>query len=162
MARNGKVIVKWTVEHEKIVAMHICQWSNEDIAEHFNLSKVQIYKVISDPQARKIINEAAMKIRSRMLDSLDEGMASLAVTAMKRISETLNFSDFVLGSDAKKHQDRLALDVIKVVQGSISRSEEEAKPLNEKLSKRLIEALEDSNAANELIKEGEFEVVGSE
>jgi len=159
-------IVRWTVQHEQVVAMHIGGMSPEEISANIkikgkNPSVVRISQIISDPQARRIINEAMLKVRSQMMENLEDGVAVLAITALKRIAETINFPDFILGSDEKKHQDRLSLDLIKLVRGDQAQVTE-APPLNEDLSRRLIEALEDSHAADELIRDVPFEVVEDE
>jgi len=157
-------IVRWTVKHEQIVAMHIGGMDNEEIASNIvikskNPSVVRVSQILSDPKARRIINEAMMKVRAQMMESLDDGVAALSITAMKRIAETINFPDFVLGSDAKKHQDRLSLDLVKLVYGNRDSGLEDAPPLDAAMSKRIVEALEASAAVDELIQEGQFEVV---
>ena len=160
-------IVHWTVKHEQVVAMHIGGMSNEEIAANIkikgkNPSLVRVSQILSDPQARQTIGKAIMQIRGQMMENLDDGLIVLAQTAMKRMAETINFPDFLLGSDEKRHQDRLSLDLVKLVYGNNQNQAEDAPPLNEALSKRLIEALEQSNAADELIKEAQFEVVANE
>jgi hypothetical protein len=159
-------IAKWTVEHEQIVALHIGRWSNEKIAKHFDKSSARISQILSDPQALGIIKEVSLRIRARMIEALEEGLADLAIKGMHQIAKTINFDDFVLGSDAKKHQDRLSLDLIKLVQGENS-STENVPPLDTALSKKLIAAIEESNnadrlAANELIREAQFTEVTSD
>lgn len=162
MANNSLApIAKWTIMHEQIVAMHIGgggRISHEAIAKQFDLTPVRVSQILSDVQARRIINEAMQKVRSQMMTNLTDGLAVLADTALKQMAVTINFPDFVIGSDAKKHQDRLCLDLIKLVKGDVAQTEA-VPPLNEEWSRRLIEALEDSNAADELIQEGQFEVV---
>ena len=160
MSKNALApIAKWTVQHERIVAMHIGGMPVGSIAKATKMTQPRISQIIDDPQARRIINEAMKQVRSQMMENLDDGLAALAITAMKRIAETINFPDFVLGSDAKKHQDRLSLDLAKLVYSNNSSTVEAVPPLNEDLSRRLIEALEDSKAADELIQDGKFEVV---
>lgn len=158
MANTLAPIKRWTIQHEQIVAMRIGGMEVVDIAKVKKFTQARISQVLDDPQARRIINEAMMKVRSQMMENLDDGLAALADTAMKRMADTINFPDFVLGSDAKKHQDRLCLDLIKLVKGD-SIQAESAKPLDENLSRRLIEAIEQSNAAEELIQEAQFEVI---
>jgi len=158
MAKTLAPIAKWTIQHEQIVAMYIGGMLVGDIAKATGMTQARISQVIDDPQARRIINEAMLKVRSGMMENLDSGLAVLADKAMIQMAKTINFDDFVLGSDEKKHQDRLCLDLIKLVKGDRIQTED-VPPLNEELSKRLIEALEDSNAADELIQEGQFEIV---
>ncbi len=161
MANTLAPIAKWTIQHEQIVALYIGNMGVGDIARAKKMTQARISQILDDPQARRIINEAMMKVRSQMMENLDDGLAALADTAMRRMAETINFEEFVLGSDAKKHQDRLCLDLIKLVKGDQIQAEN-IKPLDEDMSRRLIEALEDSKAANELIQEGQFEVVEDE
>lgn len=158
MANNSLApIAKWSVEHEEIVALHIGRWSNEDIAKKMGKTPVRISQILSDPKARELINAAGLRIRTLMMENLEEGLAVLAVKGMARIAETLNI-EFVPGTDAKKHQDRLALDLIKLVKGDENQVGD-APPLDADMSKRLIEALEDATAADRLIEEAQFEIV---
>ena len=151
-------IKRWTVEHERIVAMHIGGMDNKEIARISSktkkISEVRVSQIISDPQARKTIYEAIMKVRSQMMENLDGGLAVLADLGLKRIKETMDW-EFVPGSNGKHHQDRLALDIIKLLKGDGIQGEE-APPLNEELFNRLTEALEDSNAAEGLIREATY------
>jgi len=156
-------IVRWTVKHEQIVSMHIGGMSNEEIAAAIkikgkNPSVVRVSQILGDPQALRTIHEAILLVRSQMTEDLDGGLAVLAMTAMKRIAETINF-EFFPGTDEKKHQDRLSLDLVKMVYSNNQDTTEEAPPLNEALSERIVEALEASKAADELILEAQFEVV---
>ena len=152
-------IVRWSTEHETIVALHIGQKSNEEIAKYLKRTPVHISHVLSDPKAREIIHTAALKIRSLMMDSLVDGLAELASSGLKRIKETIDFPDFDPGSDAKKHQDRLAFDLAKLVYTNNTEAIEQELPLDAAMAKRIAEAIEASTAADELIKEGQFEVV---
>ena len=157
-------IKRWTVEHERIVAMHIGGMDNKEIARISSktkkISEVRVSQIISDPQARKTIYEAIMKVRSQMMENLDGGLAVLADLGLKRMKETLDW-EFVPGSNGKHHQDRLALDIAKLVVGDRTQVES-APPLDTALSERLIEAIEASNAAEELIREAQYEVVEDE
>jgi len=148
-------IAKWTVEHEQIVSLHIGRWSNERIAEHFDLTPVRISQILSDPQARQIVKEAILAIRAKMRETLEDGLAELAVKGMKRIAETINF-EFSPLDEGKKHQDRLSFDLAKLVYTNREGAIEDAPPLDAASFKRLTEAIEDSNAANKLIQEAEF------
>ena len=158
-------IVRWTIKHEQIVAMHIGGMDNEQIAASIVMkskhpSVVRVSQILSDPMARRIIGEAVKKVRAQMMESLEDGVAALAVTAMKRIAETINFPDFILGTEEKKHQDRLSLDLVKMVYANNKETIEPGSQLTEEQFKQLTEALEDSKEADELIREAEYEEVG--
>ncbi len=160
-------IARWTIKHEQVVAMHIGGMDNGQIAANItikgkNPSVVRVSQILSDPQALRIINEAMMQVRSEMMENLDDGLAALAVTAMARIRETIDFPDFILGSDEKRHQDRLSLDLVKLVYSNNSNEIGDAPPLDAALSKRIAEAIEASNAVEELIREGQFKAVEDE
>lgn len=161
MSKSLAPIAKWTIQHEQIVAMYIGGMLVGDIAKAKRMTQARISQILDDTQARRIINEAMLKVRAGMMENLDSGLAVLADKAMQQMALTINFDEFVLGSDAKKHQDRLCFDLIKLVKGDAIQAEA-VKPLDEDMSRRLIEALEDSKAASELIREADFEVVESE
>ncbi len=159
-------IVKWTVEHDQIVAMHVSQFSNEEIARKFDKTPVRISQILNDPQALRLLKEVSDRIRAKMLESVDDGVAALAVLGLKRMKETLDFDDFVLGSDAKKHQDRLSFDLAKLIYTNKDGQVEDAPPLDAASFDRLTKAIEASNeadAADKLIKEAQFvEVIEDE
>lgn len=157
MAKNTLApIAKWTIEHEQIVAMHISQYSNEEIARKTKKTAVRISQILNDPQALQILKEFGLKIRAKMMETTVDGIAALAVMGLKRMKETIEFEDFGLGTDAKKHQDRLSFDLAKLVYTSQDNKTEEAPPLDAASFERLTEAIEASNAADKLIREAQF------
>ncbi len=161
-------IKRWSVAHEQIVHLHIGRWTNEALAKHFGLSIVRISQILADPKARAIVDDMVGRLRAKMEENFEDGLLVLATSGMRRIADTINYTEFVLGSPAKMHQDRLSLDLIKLVKGDSGKLEENAPPLNEALSTRLIEALEESNKVviertngngKQEIQEGDFELV---
>ena len=161
MANSLAPIAKWTIQHEQIVAMYIGGMLVGDIAKAKRMTQARISQILDDTQARRIINEAMLKVRAGMMENLDSGLAVLADKAMQQMAKTINYDEFELGGDGKKHQDRLCFDLIKLVKGDAIQTES-VKPLDREMSERLLEALEDSKAASELIREADFEVVESE
>jgi len=141
--------------------MHIGGVSVEQIAKIKKKTQPRISQIIADPQARRIINEAMLKVRSQMMENLDSGLAVLVEKGMKQLAKTINFDDFEPGSDGKKHQDRIIIDLIKLVKGDAVQTETVI-PLDADMARKLTEALEDSKAANELIQEAQFEVIEEE
>ena len=146
-------IKKWKILHEMIVHLHIAQYSNEAIAEKLDVTPVRVSQVLSDPQAKQIIRAVRNNLRQTLMDGVEGELVLLADESVKRIGETLRYDEFMLGSDAKKHQDSLAMGVLKGV-GFLPGEQENGKGTEKKLSpalaERLITALEASNDVEKL------------
>jgi hypothetical protein len=145
-------IKRWTVQHERVIHLHIVQKSNSEIAEETGLTKTRVSQIIVDPKGQEIVAGFIGKMREMTLINLDDGLITLAQTGMEKIAETIN-AEFLLGSESKKHQDRLAMDLIKLVKGESANQVEQERPLDAGMSKRLIEALESSLEVDRIIQE---------
>jgi hypothetical protein len=160
MATAIAPIKKWKVQHEMIVHLHIAGYPAAAIAEKLGVTPVRVSQVLCDPQAKQIIRGVKNNLRQTLMDSVDDELVLLAEESVKRIGETLRYEDFSLGSDAKKHQDNLAMGVLKGVgflpgeQEGIGKAVQ--KSLEPALAARLISALEASNEA-EQIRQGTAE-----
>lgn len=144
-------IKKWTTRHEMVVHLHIAQYSNTDIAEKMKITPVRVSQILSDPQAKQIVRAVQKNLRKQMEDSIEDRLLVLADEGVARIEETITHRDFVLGTDAKKHQDRLSFDVVKglgFLPGDKEGERVAEKKLPAALAERLVTALEASNAAS--------------
>ena len=171
MAKGFAPIKRWSPKHELVVSLSIGTMSIDAISKETGYSSVRVAQILDDPQAHRIKQEVIARIKARMMENIDDGLAVLSEEAVKRLAQTINYDEFVLGSDAKKHQDNLSLGLLKGVgflNGDNYRGSEDSSksPLNERLSKQLIDALEDSTRAEnlrqgkkEVIKEAEYELV---
>jgi len=134
-----------------------------EVAAQVGYTVQRVRQINSDPQALCIREVAVLRMREKMMDDIEESLLELTDAAVKRIAETLQYEDFIIGSDGKKHQDNLSLGFLKA--GILSGRSDSGKdgsqspPLNEKLSTRLIEALEESNKADKLYNESKEIVV---
>ncbi|MEE8114711.1 MAG: hypothetical protein V3T23_10190 [Nitrososphaerales archaeon] len=152
MSKALAPIKRWTVQHERVIHLHIVQKSASEIAEDTGLTITRVSQIIVDPKGQEIIAGFIAKMREATLINLDDGLITLAVKGMERIAETMN-AEFPLGGDAKKHQDRLGLDLIKLIKGDVTNQTEVERPLDAGMSKRLIVALEASVEVDRIIQE---------
>lgn len=160
---RNTTIRKWRPKYEMIVQLSITGMSNKALAEKFNLHEVRISQILNSPQAKLIQARTVALVKEIMLESVQDDLASLAVESVRRIGQTLRYEDFVLGTDAKKHQDNLALGVLKGTGFLNGESNEDDKkkpaPLTESLMARLTAALEKSNEAAEIQNQAKSEPI---
>ncbi len=152
-------IKRWSPKHELVVHLSISTMGVEEIAEVTGYTPARILQIRADPQAILIQEAVIARMRAKMMEDIENGLVILADHAVKRIAETITFTDFVPGSDAKKHQDNLSLGLLKGVGLLGSNGQNGAKgdtpesPLNEALSNRIVTALEESNKAAKIRQE---------
>ena len=164
-------IKNWKVQHDTVVSLHISGYSNKKIAVATGLTEVRVSQVINDPLAKDIIRGVQKSLRMKMEEDIGDKLIVLAEEGAARIGETIE-AEFLLGSDQKKHQDNVSIQVLKGT-GFLSREfalgeTASRPPLDEMLAERLVTALEKSNEAargGEIISEAievPFEVVESD
>lgn len=103
---------KWKPHHEMILSLHLQGKSNGEIAKIVDMSETSVSTTISSEQGQRIIRAANRRIRRAWEEDLEGKIRLMKKTALERIEDTLN-SDFALGSDAKHHQDKIAMDYLK-------------------------------------------------
>ena len=176
MAKSVTPIKRWTTKHELVVQLHIGTMGNLDIAELTKYTPLRVSQIINDPQGQRIVNAVLQRMREKMMGEIEDGILTLTEHAVQRLAETLKYEDFVVGSDAKKHQDTIALGFLKGTKylgngGNVNGHGEGRldAPLDSKLSSRLILALEESNKAEVIRQEvkesavdADFEIVETE
>lgn len=141
-------IKKWKMTHTQMVLLHMSGMDNGDIAEQMDCTPQRVSQVINDPQAQRIIEATKAKIMRQWEESVENRMQKLTEDALESVEETLGFRDFVLGTDAKKHQDNTAIKVLQgrgVLGGEDKKSAEVGLDLTTSLATRLATALERSN-----------------
>ena len=149
-------IKNWKTKYEQIVALSMIPgWTNVRIAERFGMTPVRVSQILNDPHAKAIVRATNLKLREKIAEDIHGKLLELSKTSVDRISETLEHTDFVLGSDAKKHQDNLGLQLLKGVgflPGARDAEDENKGPtgLPVALAERLTAALERSNEAERL------------
>ena len=103
---------------------------------------------VDSPQGQEIRVEFFRSLREKMKESISSNLLLLAQTSLLRIAQTLNEEELLVQSGSKRHQDRVALSVLKLVQdreGDVK----EVPPLDHEQSERLIRALEAANDASQ-------------
>ena len=146
-------IKKWSTKHEMVVHLHVAQYSNTAIAEKMGITPVRVSQILADPQAKQIIRAVQANLRKQMETSVEDRLVLLADESVNRIADTITFRDFPLGSDAKKHQDNIAMGVLKGVgflPGAKEGEGEPEKKLPQALAERLLLALDASNEASRI------------
>jgi hypothetical protein len=145
---EGKSLVpikEWTIKHDLVVNLHIGMHSNEEIAQLTDLSAVRVSQILRDPQAKILIKEAQKKFRERLGERIEDGLISLAEKALENLRETIELDGLPHGSDFKKHQDKMSLEVLKG-RGFLSKESDQgastSDPLPAKLAERLAVAFE--------------------
>jgi hypothetical protein len=133
-------------------------WPVEDIAIQSGYSKVRVSQILGDPKAKLVIAESVERLRRRMVEEVEGEIIDLSKEALKRIGETIRHEDFLLGEDAKKHQDTLSLNFLRgagILNGMEAGAKEQGRqsPIDPALSVRLVKALEESNKADRLREE---------
>lgn len=148
-------IKKWRPKYEQIVRLSASGVPNTVLAKQFNLTTVRISQIIRDPHAQYIMREIARNIRDKHKESIEDRLVDLSVEAIERLETTIYHDGFQLGSDAKKHQDNLSIQVLKgtgILSGEKDQGRDTRPPLSESLATRLVSALENSNEADRLNK----------
>ena len=152
------IIRRWTPKHEEVVQLHVMGLTNTEIESKTKYKSARVAQIIADPTARRLIESVVARMRERMIEDIDGGLLDLSIDALKRLAETIKYEEFTPGSEAKKHQDNLSLNLLKGVGflGNGRNSEEDREresPLNTALSTRLIVALEEANEADSIRRE---------
>ena len=166
MSKALDPIQRWSPRHEMVVQLSIGPMTMEEISKATGYSKVRVTQILADPQARRIQDAVIERMRARMMEDIEGKLFVLSSEAVERLFETISYKEFVLGSDAKKHQDNLSMTLLKgtgFLSGVSSNGSgiEQEPALTERLSERLVTALEESNKAEELRKKGE-EIVATD
>jgi hypothetical protein len=97
-------------------------------------------------------------------EDVEDGLASLCVRALDIVRETLEVEGLGIGSDFKKHQDNMALSVLKgrgYLGKDAANNQGTKESIPEELAKRIAHALEKSNEAAEYAR-SENEIVVEE
>ncbi len=152
-------IKNWKPWMTSIVIKHIAGLSHEMIASEFpskkdpskNISTARISQIINDPHGQQMIRGMEARLKEKMESEIENGLLSLAEKGVTRLAETLN-EEFAPGGQAKKHQDDVALVLVKnfIPGEKEARAAKDTPPMSEKLATRFIEAMERSNEARRL------------
>lgn len=161
-------IKNWKPRHENVVILHLNGWGNDEIAKHLRITPVRVAQILQDPQAM-ILKAAVMKrVRENLSGDITDRLLELTELSVEKIAETLE-ATFVLGTDPKKHQDNVALQIVKG-KGFLSGAEVPAETRDPQIPVSLLErftaAMEKSNEAKRLhsgesnvIKEADVEII---
>lgn len=143
-------IKNWTPKHDLVIQLHVGMHGKQEIADLTDLTPTRVSQILNDPQGKALVRVAQERLRIRMAEEIEDGLVSLCVKALDNIRETIELEGLAHGSDFKKHQDKLSLEVLKG-RGHLSKDTEAQKreqaPLDAMLAGRLVEALEKSNEA---------------
>jgi len=145
-------IKNWKPRHENIVMLHIGGWSNEAIAEYVKITPQRVYQVLQTHQAKALIATHLERVREQFGTEISDKLLNLAKLSVDRIEETLDQA-FIPGTDAKKHQDRVSLDLLKgkgFLNGADPDEVDRTQKVPASLLDRFTSALEKANEARML------------
>lgn len=133
------------------------------IAKELGYTPARISQIINSDHGQALVSRATERMRQRFEEEIEGHLVTLAHESVLRLKSTIEFDDFALGSDAKKHQDNVALQILKGAGflGSKSNDESKSTQLTDALAGRLIDALEATKKVDE-IHDAEYEVVSDE
>lgn len=156
--RNGSMapIVDWSPTHDRVVLLHVAMLSNSEIGAEVGLTAARVGQILNDPTGRKLIKEAQERLREKMSAQIEDGLVGLCVKALQNIRETIELDGLQHGTDFKKHQDKLSMELLKGrghLPGDIEGKKAERPPISTMLAERLVDALEQSNEASRMAKE---------
>lgn len=165
--RNGErlkplvPIKNWKPWMTKVVILHMARMPHCEIAKQFTytrkdgtvreLTVVRISQIINDPQGQQMIRGMNAQVKESMLSDIGDGMVVLAHKSMERLKETLEYT-VPAGTDAKKHQDHVALQLTKnITLGASGETENQKAPsYSEEVVNRFAAALEKVAATREI------------
>ena len=161
---NLQALDRWTLEHETAVFLHLSGRTMVYICNELGRSNDFVSHAINSPQGRELKEEFIKKIRERSIALVSDKVVSLTNRALEQLAKTLDCDDFILTSSHKRHQDRMAISLLRISVGMLEeRAKPDAAPLDNAMSRKLIEALEKSNKVFEtgrgdgsLVQEAEF------
>jgi hypothetical protein len=146
-------IKNWLPKHDLCVMLHVGMKTDTEIAEMVGYTSARVNQILNDPTGKTKIREAQERLREKLSAQIEDGLVAICVKALSNVRETIELEGLAHGSDFKKHQDKLSLEVLKG-RGFLDkeRQAKEAAPLDPILVKRLAEAMEKSNEAAEIIQ----------
>lgn len=159
---------KWTSRH--VLICHLKGtglWSNKAIAEYMGIHEMTVSQVLNTDQGKAELEAIQRNLRAGMAESINGRLLTLMDKGVHRLAETIE-AEFVPGSDPKKHQDNVALQLLKG-KGHLSGVADDgdgnnAAPtaLDRPLAQRLIAALEKSNEAERIYNASQGEIIEAE
>ena len=125
-------IKKWKPKHDLVVQLHIACYSNDEIATMTKFSSVRVGQILGDPKAKNMIRAAQERLREKLSKEIDEGLVAICAKAVQNIRETIEIDGLTAGTDFKRHQDKISLEVLKG-RGFLSKDGGDSKTRNETL-----------------------------
>lgn len=164
-ANTNLVRKKWTSRH--VLMCHLKGtglWTNKAIAEYFGCSEVTVSQVLNTEQGKAELAAIQKNLRAGMADSINGRLLKLMDKGVERLAQTID-AEFLPGSDPKKHQDNVALQLLKG-KGHLSGVADDGDgnnsaptALDRPLAQRLIAALEKSNEAERIYNSSQGEII---
>jgi hypothetical protein len=159
--KSGAPIKRWKPVHDLIVSLHVSMRSNKEIAEMLGCTPTTVTRVLTDPAAKEKIRIAQESLREKLSQRIEEGLVALCIKALDNIRQTIELEGLAYGSDFKKHQDKVSLEVLKG-RGFLNKEPpayRQGISLDSALATRLIEAIKESEKAAGHVIEGSYELV---
>jgi len=106
-------IKNWTIKHDTVVSLHCSMHSNEEIAEMVDFTSQRVSQILNDPQGKRMIREHQERLRERLFGNMEDELVDLCVDAVRNLKDTVSLEGLSVGSDFKKHQDKVSLELLK-------------------------------------------------
>ena len=103
----------WTPKHDQIVLSYILGTSIQDIADEKKMSRQQISEIVGSDQAKILIEAYRGKLIDKLSDDISLSITNLAHKGLQNLKESLEVPTPHF-SDAREHQDRISLEMVKL------------------------------------------------
>jgi hypothetical protein len=108
---SALVAEDWSEQQEAIALLYAKGSEIDVIASALGLPKAVVASVLEDPRAIQTVQYFRAEVAKVLGEKVAPKLEALAFRAAQRIEETLDHT-FVAGSQAKHHQDRLAMKLL--------------------------------------------------
>jgi hypothetical protein len=148
-------LTQWTTLHDQAVTLHLVGWKPDQIAETLDQSVGWVVEVVKSDRAMALSKQLQKRVRTRLLESLEDQMVGLGELAVMNLKETMQ-SHVEVGTPEKRHQDKMSLEILKLLKSSDALNElmnRASGGFSKELEKRLATALELSNQIDQMMSD---------
>lgn len=138
--------------HEQIILLHLANLKNNDIAEALGCSEQTVSNILGDEKAMELIAAGVENIRRNLTTKIDNKLLMLASKSIDNLEKTVN-ADIPVRHRAKIHQDKIGVDLLKMLGYGEQQKEETKNNITPELANRLTNALERAEKVREIVVE---------
>lgn len=141
-------VAKWKPVHDTVLALHMAGYAHKSIAAIVGLSPSHVTDLINDPRAQKAVQKIRKRLFENQLRNLEGKLTMLGDAAVGNLRKTVN-ADIAPKSKAKKHQDRVSMDVLDMIGVGQDGRGDDGMKLTKEASERLADAMEKADEAEQ-------------